>query len=106
MACVKYISLAMCQVMALHSHVDSAKWHMQVATNVAGFTQHLGSQAMNAGYYMEQIDELKHKLQEPIAVRLLLSFSRCQLGMPCLHSSCCHVHSRTSLAGVPGMWVQ
>ena len=46
---------------------------MQVTENVAGFMGHLSTQALNPSYYMQQFDELKHKLEDPIAASPLLS---------------------------------
>lgn len=43
---------------------------MQVAGTFAGFAGHLGTEALNASYYMEEFDSFLHKLKDPVAVRL------------------------------------
>ena len=72
---------------------------MQVTNNVAGFMGHLGSQALDPSYYMEQFGELKHKLEDPIAVGPFPSCLLClqPVRMPHLHVS--HANCSPILSG-------
>ncbi len=48
--------------------------HMQISDTDTGFKKHLGTQALNASYYMEEFKGFLHKLKEPVAVRLQIPF--------------------------------
>ena len=57
---------------------------MQVAGTFAGFAGHLGTEALNASYYMEEFDSFLHKLQDPVVVPFppVLTCSAC---FPCTY---------------------
>jgi hypothetical protein len=53
--------------------------HLQVAGTIADAERHIGREALNKTYYMDQWEELIQKLKDPVAVSSLSFFLFCPL---------------------------
>ena len=68
----------------MHGLLMSACGDTQVAETFTGFGDHISNEALNASYYAEEFDKFLHKLQDPVAVRPILTTLLRMMQVPAL----------------------